>query len=85
MTETMRETPLVQAVPTFETFYRAEYRKVVGLAYVLSGSLLAAEDLAQAGFLAAHKRWDSISRYNEPGAWVRRVIARPPERPRFHP
>ncbi len=69
------ETPLVQAVPPFEAFYRAEYRKVVGLAYALSGSRLAAEDLAQEGFIAAHKRWDQIGRYDQPSAWVRRVVA----------
>ena len=34
------ETPLVQVVPTFEAFYRNEYRKVVGLAYALSGGRL---------------------------------------------
>ena len=76
MTEpTTKEIPLVQAVPPFEAFYRAEYRKVVGLAYALSGSRLAAEDLAQEGFIAAHKRWDTIGSYDEPGAWVRRVVA----------
>lgn len=69
------ETPLVQAVPAFEVFYRIEYRRVVGLAYALSGSRLAAEDLAQEGFIAAHKRWDTIGLYDEPGAWVRRVVA----------
>ncbi len=75
MTETRRETPLVQAMPAFEAFYRAEYRKVVGLAYVLSGSRLAAEDLAQDGFVAAHKQWEDLSQYDEPGAWVRRVVS----------
>jgi len=59
----------------FEDFYRKEYRAVVGLAYALSGSRWAAEDLAQEAFLAAHNEWGRISRFDQPGAWVRRVVA----------
>ncbi len=60
---------------SFESFYRREFRDVVGLAYALSGSRLGAEDLAQEAFVAAHQRWDRISGYDKPGAWVRRVVA----------
>jgi RNA polymerase sigma-70 factor (ECF subfamily) len=59
----------------FETFYRREFRGVVGLAYALSGSRLGAEDLAQEAFIAAHQRWDKIAEYDNPAAWVRRVVA----------
>jgi RNA polymerase sigma-70 factor (ECF subfamily) len=62
-------------VELFETFYERELRSVVGLAYALSGSRTAAEDLAQDAFLAAHKKWDQVSRYEKPEAWVRRVVA----------
>jgi len=31
-------------------------------------------DLAQEAFLAAHRSWDRVSGYDEPGAWVRRVV-----------
>jgi RNA polymerase sigma-70 factor (ECF subfamily) len=62
-------------VLSFEDFYRKEYRAVVGLAFALSGSRWAAEDLAQDAFLAAHDRWKRISGYEQPGAWVRRVVA----------
>ena len=48
---------------------------MIGLAYALSGSRTAAEDLAQEAFLAAHKSWDRIGAYDNPGAWVRRVVA----------
>jgi len=48
---------------------------VIGLAYALSGSRTAAEDLAQEAFLAAHKSWAKIGAYDNPGAWVRRVVA----------
>ncbi len=60
---------------SFESFYRREFRDVVGLAYALSGSRLGAEDLAQEAFVAAHERWDRVGEYDKPGAWVRRVVA----------
>ena len=59
----------------FESFYVAERRSVVGLAYVLSGSHSGAEDLAQEAFVAAYRNWDRLSGYEDPGAWVRRVVA----------
>lgn len=65
----------MRAVATFEVFYQQELRAVIGLAYALSGSRTAAEDLAQEAFLAAHKSWDRIGAYDNPGAWVRRVVA----------
>lgn len=65
---------VVARVP-FERFYEQEYRSVVGLAYALSGSRSASEDLAQEAFIAAHRNWDRIGAYDKPGAWVRRVVA----------
>ena len=59
----------------FETFYDREYPAVVGLAYALSGSRGGAEDLAQEAFLAAYRQWERIGLYEQPGAWVRRVVA----------
>jgi RNA polymerase sigma-70 factor, ECF subfamily len=69
------DVPVVQATPLFEVFYRTEFDAVAGLAYALSGSRLGSEDLAQEAFLAAYRRWDEIGRYDNPGAWVRRVVA----------
>lgn len=69
--------PVVSAHPSsesFESFYRREFKNVVALAYALSGSRHGAEDLAQEGFLAAHRRWNEIARYDDPRAWVRRVV-----------
>ncbi|HEX6581181.1 MAG TPA: SigE family RNA polymerase sigma factor [Actinomycetota bacterium] len=59
----------------FEDFYRREFAAVVGLAYALSGSRWAAEDLAQEAFIAAHRNWERLGTYDQPGAWVRRVVA----------
>lgn len=69
------EVPIVRAVPQFDDFYRAEFSAVSGLAYALSGSRVAAEEIAQDGFLEAYRRWDEIGGYEKPGAWVRRVVA----------
>ena len=66
----------VVAVPeAFDVFYRREFRPMVALAYALSGSRYAAEDLAQEAFVAAARQWDRIGRYEAPGGWVRRVVA----------
>jgi RNA polymerase sigma factor (sigma-70 family) len=60
---------------TFEAFYQREYDSVVGLAYALSGSRWAAEDLAQDAFVVIHRRWQTVSGYDRPDAFVRRVTA----------
>lgn len=70
-----RSQPVTEVAEAFETFYLREYRAVVGLAYALSGSRSGAEDLAQEAFLAAHRNWERIAGYEQPGAWVRRVVA----------
>jgi RNA polymerase sigma-70 factor (ECF subfamily) len=64
-----------EVVERFEDFFLREFSSVVGLAYVLSGSSLAAEDLAQEAFMAAQRDWTRIGGYDNPGAWVRKVVA----------
>jgi RNA polymerase sigma-70 factor (ECF subfamily) len=59
----------------FERFYAEHHRAVVGLAVSLSGNRWAAEELAQDAFAAAFQHWDRIATYENPGAWVRRVVA----------
>ncbi len=46
---------------------------MVAVAYAVSGSRWAAEELAQEACLRAYRSWESISRYDKPGAWLRRV------------
>jgi RNA polymerase sigma-70 factor, ECF subfamily len=64
----------VEAPLSFDDFYAKERRAVVGFAYALSGNRWVAEDLAQDAFLAAHRDWMRIATYEDPGAWVRRVV-----------
>ena len=59
----------------FEEVYLREFPRVFALAYALSGSRWAAEDIAQDAFLVAHQQWGRIGGFDDPGAWVRRVAA----------
>lgn len=59
---------------SFAAFYRAEFRPVVGLGFVLTGDRGLAEDLAQEAFAAASARWERLAHYDLPAAWVRRVV-----------
>jgi DNA-directed RNA polymerase specialized sigma24 family protein len=59
----------------FEDLYLREFATVFALAYALSGNCWVAEDIAQDAFVVAHRQWDRIGGYDDPGAWVRRVAA----------
>jgi RNA polymerase sigma factor (sigma-70 family) len=59
----------------FEEVYLREFSSVFALAYALSGSRWAAEDIAQDAFVVAHRQWGRVGGYDDPGAWVRRVAA----------
>lgn len=67
--------PEVRAPESFDVFFRREFRALVGLARALSGSQVAAEDIAQEALVAAYKRWGEVGSLDNPGAWVRRVVA----------
>jgi hypothetical protein len=51
------------AVGRFEDFFLREFSSIVGLAYALSGSSLAAEDIAQEAFMAASRSWERVGSY----------------------
>ena len=55
-----QQEPLVSAPEPFDAFYSREVRRLVGLAYALSGSRLVADDLAQEAMLAAYKNWGDV-------------------------
>lgn len=71
MSQQQTTLPLVEG---FDAFYRREYSRMVALAYALLGSGVAAEDVVQEAFLAAHRRWSKIAGYDDPRGWVRRVV-----------
>ncbi len=58
---------------TVEALFRQSYRPIVQALALACGDLAAAEDATQEAFAKAWARWSQISRYDNPGAWVRRV------------
>lgn len=71
MTDTV---PVVRALEAFDRFYAREFPKMVTIAYAVSGSRMAAEDLAQEAMIAAYRGWSEVGALERPGAWVRRVV-----------
>ena len=65
---------IVAATPAFDGFYAATARRTVALAYALTGNWGDAEDLVQDAFGTAHRRWGEVSAYDDPSAWVRRLV-----------
>ncbi len=64
-----------QSTETFDEFARRERTSLVTLAWVLTGRLDTAEELAQEALAAAWQSWDRVGSYDRPGAWARRVVA----------
>jgi RNA polymerase sigma-70 factor, ECF subfamily len=58
----------------FDEFYSRGYRRCTALGYVLTGSAVDADDLVQEAFSTAYRRWSEIAAYDDPLAWVRRVM-----------
>ena len=58
----------------FDDFYARGYRRCAALAYALTGSAVDGDDLVQEAFSIAYRRWSQISSYEDPLAWVRRVM-----------
>jgi RNA polymerase sigma-70 factor (ECF subfamily) len=56
-----------------EALFRQSYGSIVQALALAGGDLAAAEDATQEAFAQAWVRWGRISRYDNPGAWVRRV------------
>ena len=56
-----------------EALFRQSYASIVQALALAGGDLAAAEDATQEAFAQASVSWGRISRYDNPGAWVRRV------------
>ena len=67
------EAQVVRAAEPFDTFYRREYPQMVSVVYALTGQRWAAEELAQEAFIRAYRSWETVSGYDKPGSWLRRV------------
>src|SRR5207247_10473934 len=60
----------------YDSFYRAEYPHVVRTSYLIVHDRQRSEDVAQEAFIQLLTHWRKVSRYEQPGAWVRRVAIR---------
>jgi RNA polymerase sigma-70 factor (ECF subfamily) len=69
-----RPLPLIAVTEDFEAFYKRQYPRAVGVAYALTGRRHVAEEIAQDAFIAGYRRWERVSRYDKPDAWLRRVV-----------
>ena len=61
---------------SYTSFYQATWGRTVACAYAITGDLGVAEEVAQDAYTKAWPRWTSLSRYDDPGAWVRQVATR---------
>jgi RNA polymerase sigma factor (sigma-70 family) len=60
----------------FTWLFRNEYPAVVRTVALILGDQRDAEDVTQEAFLRLLAHWRRVSRYERPGAWVRRVAIR---------
>lgn len=58
----------------FDKLFRAHYRRLVGIGVAMSGDEEVARELAQEAMLRAHDRWSELANFDQPGAWLRRVM-----------
>ena len=62
------------AESSYDGFFRAVFPRLVGQAYLLTGSQELAQDLAQEALVRAWAQWRHVSTLDRPEAWVRRVL-----------
>jgi RNA polymerase sigma-70 factor (ECF subfamily) len=55
----------------FDLFYQGSARQVLRQLYAMCGDLEEARDCLQEGYARAWQRWDHLSSYDNPAAWVR--------------
>ncbi|WDZ85417.1 SigE family RNA polymerase sigma factor [Micromonospora cathayae] len=58
---------------TFDELYHAHFRSLTVQLTAYCGDLSQAQDMVQEAFYRAFARWSTVSRYDDPVAWVRRV------------
>jgi len=58
----------------FDRFFREMCPRLVGQAFVYTGSLAQAQDLAHETLARAWQLWDVVRTYDSPEAWTRKVL-----------
>jgi RNA polymerase sigma factor (sigma-70 family) len=60
----------------FASLYAAEFTAVSRTVFLILHDRQRAEDITQDAFIQLYSHWGRVSRYDRPGAWVRRVAIR---------
>jgi RNA polymerase sigma-70 factor (ECF subfamily) len=61
---------------SFDAFYSGTVRRLTGQLHAMTGSRAEAEDCVQEAYARAWQRWEKVSGYGDPEAWVRTVAYR---------
>ena len=59
--------------PDFAEFYSATYPRLLMQLYAFAGDRADAQDLVQEAFTRAFAQWSTVSSFDDPVGWVRRV------------
>ena len=60
---------------SFEECFREHFPRLVALGESMTGDSGLAHEFAQEAFVRLHDRWDTVSTYERPGSWLRRVMS----------
>jgi RNA polymerase sigma-70 factor (ECF subfamily) len=63
----------VPAEADFAEFYAATFKQLTAQLHAFVGDHAEAQDLVQEAYCRAYARWSTLSSYDDPVAWVRRV------------
>lgn len=58
---------------SFDDVFMHEFASISLIAGTIAGDRSIGDDLAQEAFRRAYQRWEKVSQFDRPGAWVRRV------------
>ena len=75
-TRTCRGTEVKDQESEFASMYAAEFTSVSRTVFLILHDRQRAEDITQDAFIQLYSHWGRVSRYERPGAWVRRVAIR---------
>lgn len=60
---------------SFDECFREHYPRLVAYSVAVSGDRDLGREFAQEAFVRLHAHWARIATYDQPGAWLRRVVA----------
>lgn len=68
------ERMVLDSAAEFDSFYERSYRRVLAIAVAATGNWADAEELVQDAYATAHRRWSTVAGYDDPVAFVCRVV-----------